>query len=138
MNYTFVRFILVGIINTIVGLSIMYLLLHLGGLSYWMSTFIGNSVGAIVSFLLNRSFTFKSQSSIYKSMLRFVAVILFCYVISYTFGRNLVEFMLRNSELTWSIKTDIAVFISTGLYTVLNYFFQKFIVFKTTNHEERM
>ena len=71
-------------------------------------------------------------------MLRFVAVILFCYVISYTFGRNLVEFMLRNSELTWSIKTDIAVFISTGLYTVLNYFFQKFIVFKTTNHEERM
>ncbi len=138
MHYTFVRFILVGMINTIVGLSVMYLLLHLGGLSYWVSTFIGNSVGAIVSFLLNRSFTFRSQSSIYKSMLRFVAVILFCYVVSYTFGRNLVELMLRNSELTGSMKTDIAVFISTGLYTVLNYFCQKFIVFKHTNHKERM
>jgi putative flippase GtrA len=138
MNYTFVRFILVGMINTMVGLSVIYLLLHVGGLSYWMSTFLGNAVGAIVSFFLNRSFTFKSQSSVSKSMLRFAAVILFCYVISYSIGRNVVEFLLSNSGLLSSIKTDIAVFISTGLYTVLNYLCQKFIVFNPTNHKERM
>ena len=61
MNFQFVRFLMVGVANTIVGLSVMYLLLHLAGLSYWTSTFLGNSVGAVVSFFLNRSFTFRSQ-----------------------------------------------------------------------------
>lgn len=137
MNYQFVRFLMVGVANTIVGLSVMYLLLHLAGLSYWTSTFLGNSVGAVVSFFLNRSFTFRSQSSVFKSMLRFVAVILFCYFVSYTLGRNLVDWMLSNSGLTSGIKTDIAVLISTGFYTVLNYLLQKIFVFKSTRHKER-
>ncbi len=34
MKGTFVHFILVGIINTFVGLNIMYLSLHAAGLSY--------------------------------------------------------------------------------------------------------
>ena len=137
MNYSFIRFLMVGVANTIVGLSVMYLLLHVVGLSYWASTFLGNSVGAVVSFFLNRSFTFKSQSSVSKSMIRFVAVILFCYFISYTIGRNVVEWILSNSHLTSSIKTDIAVLISTGLYTVLNYLCQKLFVFRSTTHKER-
>ena len=61
---------------------------------------------------MNRSFTSRSQGSVSKSMLRFVVVILFCYFASYTIGRNLVEWMLSNSDLTSGIKTDIAVFIS--------------------------
>ncbi len=138
MNYQFVRFLLVGVANTIVGLSVMYLLLHLAGFSYWVSTFLGNSVGAVVSYFLNRSFTFRSQSSGFKSMLRFVAVILFCYFVSYTFGRNLVEWIVSSSNITSGMKTDIAVLISTGFYTVLNYLCQKLFVFKSSNHEERM
>lgn len=138
MNYQFVRFLLVGVANTIVGLSVMYLLLHLAGFTYWASTFLGNSVGAVVSYFLNRSFTFRSQSSGFKSMLRFVAVILICYFVSYTIGRNLVEWIVSSSHVTSSFKTDIAVLISTGLYTVLNYLLQKLFVFKSSNHEERM
>lgn len=138
MNYQFVRFLMVGVTNTLVGLSVMYILLHVACQSYWTSTFLGNSVGAVVSFFLNRSFTFKSQNSVFKSMLRFVVVILFCYFLSYTIGRNLVEWILRTSEITSSIQTDIAVLFSTGLYTVLNYLFQKVFVFKSNNHEERM
>lgn len=137
MNYTFVRFLMVGVANTIVGLSVMYLFLHLAGFSYWTSTFIGNTVGAIVSFFLNRNFTFRSQSSVSKSMIRFIAVILFCYFISYTMGQNLVEWILSNNHVTSSIKTDIAVLISTGLYTVLNYLCQKLFVFRSTKLEER-
>ena len=105
----------------------MYLLLHLAGFSYWVSTFLGNSVGAVVSYFLNRSFTFRSQSSGFKSMLRFVAVILFCYFVSYTFGRNLVEWIVSSSHVTPSIKTDIAVLISTGFYTLLNYLSKNYL-----------
>ncbi|MEH7304024.1 GtrA family protein [Neobacillus drentensis] len=130
MKFTLVRFIMVGLVNTMVGLSVMYLLLHGLGLSYWMSTFLGNSVGACVSFFLNRRFTFRSDVSVLNGLLRFVLVILICYFISYTMGENLVQWLLVNNDtITSRVKTDLAVLISTFLYTMLNYLSQKLIVF---------
>lgn len=130
MKYSFVRFIMVGIINTVVGLSVMYLLIHALGQSYWISTFVGNSIGACVSYILNRNFTFKSQNSVSKSAVRFVVVILCCYFISYDIGRSLVEGMLKNTHfLRANVKTDLSVLIGTCLYTLINYFGQKLFVF---------
>ncbi|MDR7001863.1 GtrA family protein [Neobacillus niacini] len=130
MKYSFIRFIIVGILNTIVGLSVMYLLLHAFHLSYWISTFIGNSIGAIVSFFLNRSFTFKSHHAVSKSAIRFIIVILCCYFISYDLATKLVSTVLiSNHFFSEKIRTDLAVLVGTGLYTVLNYFGQKLFVF---------
>ena len=130
MRFTFVRFLIVGVANTLVGLSMMYLFLHLGGLSYWMATFLGNSIGACVSYFLNRKFTFKSEHSVTKSMIRFVATILFCYYISYNIGDHFIQWLLQNNPIfTSSIKTDIAVLTSTLLYTFLNYLCQRLFVF---------
>ncbi|SMQ77444.1 Putative flippase GtrA (transmembrane translocase of bactoprenol-linked glucose) [Bacillus sp. OV166] len=130
MKYSFVRFIIVGIVNTVVGLSVMYLLLHLLGQSYWIATFVGNSIGAFVSFILNRNFTFKSKDSVSKSAIRFIVVILGCYFISYEIGRSFVEWILNKNEFfSPFFKTDISVLIGTCLYTLLNYFGQKLFVF---------
>ncbi|EKN65737.1 hypothetical protein BABA_19131 [Neobacillus bataviensis LMG 21833] len=130
MKYSFVRFILVGIVNTIVGLSFMYLFLHALGLSYWMSTFLGNSVGACVSYFLNRNFTFKSQNSVSTSAIRFVIVILCCYFFSYLVAETLVVWLFHANELfNESVITDFSVLVGTGMYTVLNYFGQRFFVF---------
>lgn len=130
MKYSFVRFIIVGIVNTIVGLSCMYLFLHAVGLSYWIATFLGNSLGACVSYFLNRNFTFRSQNSVTKSAIRFVLVILCCYFISYDLGKNVVAWVLKsNAIFNEKLTTDLAVLVGTGLYTVLNYFGQKLFVF---------
>ncbi|MDR7235813.1 GtrA family protein [Neobacillus drentensis] len=130
MKYSFVRFIMVGVVNTVVGLSVMYLLLHALGQSYWIATFLGNSIGACVSFLLNRNFTFKSKDSVSKSAVRFIVVILGCYFISYEIGRSFVDWILKNYEFfSPVVKTDISVLIGTCLYTLLNYFGQKLFVF---------
>ena len=134
MRFTFVRFLIVGVANTLVGLSMMYLFLHLGGLSYWMSTFLGNSIGACVSYFLNRSFTFKSDHSVSKSIIRFVATILFCYFTSYIIGKHFIQWLLQNNPtFTSSAKTDIAILIST-LYTILNYLCQRLFVFPKNEH----
>jgi putative flippase GtrA len=130
MSYTFFRFLLVGIINTMVGLSSIYIFLHVGGFSYWVSTFLGNSIGAFVSFFLNRNFTFRSNRNITSSITRFILVILICYFTSYTLGKNLVLWALRdNFYISSEFKTDLAILISTGLYTILNYLCQKIFVF---------
>lgn len=135
MKYSFVRFIMVGVVNTVVGLSVMYLLLHLLGQSYWIATFVGNSIGAFVSFILNRNFTFKSQNSMSKSAVRFVIVILCCYFLSYEMGRSFVVDILKNNDfIPKNIQTDLSVLVGTCLYTLLNYFGQKLFVFSKEEH----
>lgn len=130
MKFTFVRFIMVGVVNTMVGLSVMYLLLHGLGLTYWVSTFLGNSIGACVSFFLNRRFTFRSDVSVQKGMFRFILVILISYFISYSIGESLVKWLLNNNgTLSARVKIDLAILISTILYTMLNYLSQKLFVF---------
>lgn len=139
MKFTFVRFLSVGLINTIIGLSIMYLLFHLADQSYWLSTFIGNSVGAIVSFILNRSFTFKSKSSIQKSIVKFILVIIFCYVISYYLGTLLVDWSIKDrTDYPISIQTDLAILISTAIYTITNYICQKQFVFRLEENKKQL
>ncbi|QKE72757.1 GtrA family protein [Arthrobacter citreus] len=139
MNRTFFRFIAVGVLNTIVGLSAIYLLLHLLGLSYWWSTFLGNTIGACVSYLLNRKFTFKSQSSVSKSVPLFIIVILASYFIAYNLGAKLIDFSLSNTDfISDKMKTDLAVLISTGLYTIVNYFGQKLFVFHNKRENEKL
>ncbi|MFD1778723.1 GtrA family protein [Fredinandcohnia salidurans] len=120
---TFIRFLLVGLMNTFVGLSSIFLLLHVVGLSYWLSTFLGNSVGAVVSYLLNRRFTFNSKATFGRSIPLFILVILSCYFLSYSVSKLVAGFILL------PYTNEIAVLLGTGLYTISNYFGQKYIVF---------
>ncbi len=139
MNFTFVRFMIVGLINTLVGLTIMYGLCHLANQSYWLSTFIGNSVGAVVSFNLNRSFTFKNNGSIQKSIIKFLLVILFCYFISYHLGTLLVDWSIKDRmDYSISFQTDLAILLSTAIYTITNYFCQKQFVFRMEENKKQL
>ena len=56
------RFLLVGVVNTLVGAGIMFLLYNLAGCSYWLSSAANYIVGGIVSFCLNKYFTFQSKT----------------------------------------------------------------------------
>lgn len=129
---TFIRFLLVGAINTVTGISIMLLLLNVFRQSYWLSTFLGNSGGACVSYFLNRNFTFKSKENIKKSVPRFIIVILVCYLFSYIVSNKTAEIVVDFYSFSNKLpKENLAVFIGTGFYTVTNYFGQRLFVFKT-------
>lgn len=123
---SFIKFLIVGVLNTMVGLTTTFLLLHAAGLSYWLSTFVGNTVGAICSFLLNRIFTFNSDVSYVRGGFRFLIVILVCYVCSYSLSpliARLMSFHLLSDK-------NLAVLIGAMLYTLSNYMGQKYFVFK--------
>jgi putative flippase GtrA len=101
------------------------------GLSYWISTFIGNMIGAAVSYFLNRLFTFRSRNAHLSSVFRFVLVIGLCYCLSYFIGIRIVKWGLSYLQIN-SNRTiqDLGILVGTGLYTILNYFGQKFFVFR--------
>lgn len=120
---TFFRFLLVGLVNTLVGLSSIFLLLHAVGLSYWLSTFLGNAIGATVSYVLNRQFTFSSKVSAGRSIPLFVVVILGSYFLAFSISKMAADWVL--TEYT----NGFAVLLGTVLYTIMNYLGQKYIVF---------
>lgn len=60
-NITFFKFILVGALNTLVGLGSIFILFNTLHFNYWVSTSLGNLLGIICSYVLNKSFTFQSK-----------------------------------------------------------------------------
>lgn len=84
---SFVRFVLVGIVNTIVGLTVMfscYNILHLG---YWLSSATDYVLASIVSYFLNKHFTFGYHEKGWWSLARFVLNIAVCYFIAFSLAR---------------------------------------------------
>ncbi|MET3728488.1 putative flippase GtrA [Fictibacillus halophilus] len=129
---TFIRFLLVGIVNTCIGLSIIFLLMNGIGMSYWLSTFIGNTCGAVVSYILNRNFTFKSNTSLGVSGIRFTAVILISYFGAYGMSNLLWSGILNDTSFRLVTNKEASVLFGACLYTLMNYFGQKYLVFNKT------
>lgn len=61
------KFILVGIVNTLFGAGIMFLLQDMAHFGYWGSSAVANILGAVLSFFLNKSFTFQNKDSLKKN-----------------------------------------------------------------------
>ena len=118
--------------NTAIGLTCMYIGLDLFHLSYWTSTFFGNAIGAVVSYLLNRTFTFKSETHVGKSSIRFILVILICYFVSYKVGITCTTVCLEHWPIfPKSLNKEVAILLGSSLYTLTNYFGQRYFVFNT-------
>ena len=60
-SWSIFRFALVGAVNTLVGMGIMFGLYNLAHCSYWLSSAANYVLTSILSFFLNKYFTFKSK-----------------------------------------------------------------------------
>jgi putative flippase GtrA len=129
LNNTLTRFLLIGVVNTIVGLSLIFFLLHVLELGYWLSTGLGNTTAALVSYVLNKTFTFRSSASVASSFWKFIVVVLVCYVFSYGVSLALTDALLL-TKLDRQIIHTIAVIGGAGLYTICNYFGHKMFSFR--------
>ena len=104
----FWKFILVGIINTVVGEGVVLLLTNPVGWKQYSwgpgaAAFIGVVVGSIVSFFLNKSFTFKNKEKGWKD----------------TFAGN----------LSWAV--------GAAVFVMVNYIGQRFFAFKEKKEENK-
>ena len=52
----FWKFIMVGILNTIVGMGLQFLFFNLCGWDEWVSSIVGYILGSILSYFLNKYF----------------------------------------------------------------------------------
>lgn len=134
---SFTKFLLVGIINTLLGLSIMFTCLNIFEWSYWISTLIGNSSGALISYLLNRKFTFQSKVPYTKGASRFILVIIICYFLAFSISEGVSKsFLVKSSYSPLLSQNELSILLGSCLYTILNYLGQKYFVFKKKQNEQ--
>lgn len=129
----FLRYVLVGGINTLFGTSVMFICYNVFGLSYWPSTAANYILGSILSYFLNSRFTFKEVPRSRGAVLRFALNIAVCYVIAYRIAQPLAHYVL--SGAAEKVRDNCAMLVGMGLYVGLNYLGQRFFAFRNTDNE---
>lgn len=144
----FIKYCLVGLLNTLAGISTAYICLNILSLSYLISTAMAYVVGIIVSFSLNKKFTFKDESDKHLILFaKFVLTMLPSYVLSYAAGWQVSKYffslpkykdfclkLFTGGCITHDKMVDnFAVLISMFIYLILGFVVNKFLVFNGKN-----
>lgn len=120
-------FLISGIGNTLLSALLMLLLEDLG---YWPSTALAYLAGAIFSFFMNRYITFKSTERLSSSALKFALNVFLCYILAYSLAQPAARLALKGFVSSDIWLERISKLFGMCLYTVLNYFGQRFFAFK--------
>ena len=124
LQYTFLKYGMVGVVNTIFGYSIIFGLM-LVGISPILSNFTGYFFGIILSYFLNKRYTFQSKKRhVAKEMSKFFISMFTAYIV------NL--FILNLCYKILYINPYISQLIAGASYVGSGYLLSKLWVFKPT------
>ena len=121
------KFILVGVVNTLFGTTLMFVLYNVFHVSYWWSSAANYFFGSILSYFLNKHFTFKYKGDTTGSALRFTLNILVCYLLAYGIAKPLMLWILSGDSK--SVQENVAMLVGMVLFTTFNYLGQRFFAF---------
>jgi putative flippase GtrA len=117
----------VGIVNTAAGLGIILLLSHVFGWHYMAANAGGYVCGVVISFALNRRFTFRSQGAAGRQFGRFAILLLCAYGVQLVALYGMVEHL--------HLPEAGAQILAIGLYTLLGFFGSRFLVFSNRSDD---
>lgn len=118
----FIRFILVGIVNSGLGYGIIFACMYLAGLSPELSNVIGYLIGLVVSYLLHRNFTFRSIKARRAEFVCFAVVFLIAYC------TNLVTLIVLVRAM--GVHAGLSQAIAGVVYIGTSYLLNKYYVFQ--------
>lgn len=111
---------LVGLVNTAVGYGVIYALVVLG-INVYLANLCGYALGLVISFTLNKRFTFRSNARALPELRRFLGV----------FGVSLAA----AEGTVWAVSEGLglrpewASLVGMAAYTATNYLLNKHYVF---------
>ncbi|MDE6040737.1 MAG: GtrA family protein [Muribaculaceae bacterium] len=77
----FVKYCLVGVLNTLITMGVIYLCKSFLGWNIYLSNFLGYAAGILNSFFCNRSWVFESDGRVSPQLVRFLCGAGLCYLI---------------------------------------------------------
>ena len=120
---TLIRYLLVGVANTLVGLGIIYFAMYFLRLEIIQANVLGYAVGILLSFVLNKTWTFGSNHHVVSSFLRFLLVVAVAYI------SNLVTVLVATSH--FGLNPYIAQALGMLPYTTIGFLGSRFFAFRS-------
>ncbi len=136
----FLKFLLVGVLNTLIGEGIVLLLTQPVGWKNFSwgpgaAAFVGTVIGSIVSYFLNKYFTFKNKEKGLKPALRFTINIAACLLIRVLVATGVSELCKATGFTMFNM--DVNTFagylswaVGACVFVACNYVGQRFFAFK--------
>lgn len=94
------KFGLVGILNTVVGTMVMFFAFNVLNMGYWFSSAMNYIVGSILSYFLNKYFTFGSKKRSKREVIRFLVNIALCYLLAYGLAQPIVKKLIVAMDIS--------------------------------------
>lgn len=132
LDKRFLIFLVIGVVNTLFGLAITFTCYNLLGFDYWTSSALDYTLASILSYFLNKRFTFHYRGNNWRSGIRFIINIVICYLMAFSIARPCARWLLTycGLSLSKSFIENVAMLVGTGLFMVINYLGQRFFAFK--------
>lgn len=114
LNNTFIKYGLIGVVNTSIGYGITFYLFYICVLPE-LANFIGYVIGFFISYLLNKKYNFKSANSHRKDFPKFIVSMGLAYIINLlvlSFSFRLLELNVYASQLLAGL---FYIFVGYGL-----------------------
>lgn len=115
------RFLVVGLLNTCIGLGVIYACKYLSQMDDVLANAIGYSVALANSFVWNRRWTFADAGRLFPAATRFFGVFCVAYLANLTTAMAAIG--------TFGVNSYLAHAIAAVPYTVLFYLGSRFFVF---------
>lgn len=116
----FVKYLGVGVVNTLFGFGLIFALMFFG-LSPELANLVGYGFGVCLSYVLNKTFTFKSKAKNKAQFFKFVASMLIAYILN---------FIALKLLLGLEVNAYLAQVVAGGVYTISGFLLSKFWSFK--------
>ena len=127
LENTFIKFILVGLVNTFVGMSVMFVCYNVLNCNYWFSSTMNYVTGSVISYYLNKNFTFRNKARNWRIVVKFIINIVICYLLAFGLAQKLALIILSGYALHF--QENIAMFAGSAIFIILNYIGQKLWAF---------
>lgn len=147
---TWLKYNLVGLISTAVGYSMMFCLrnfinwhsllgTHNSNAPYWITSAANYLVAGVLSYNLNRKYTFGDTRPVSKSIFKFTGCFIVSYLISHSIAKPLTLSIMShasvNNPLLTTRNDNIAQFVGLIIFVTLNYVLQRFVSFNRKQAE---
>lgn len=122
------KFLLVGVLNTLVGDGLSFLLINVTDIGMWWATALPMALASVMSYFLNKHFTFKNTEKGWRPVLRFALNIAACYLLAYGIAIPLMRWLLSGATAT--LQDNLAKLTGMCLFTGFNYLGQRLFAFR--------
>ncbi len=125
----FIKYNLIGIVNTLITLCVVWILYEIFAWNLELSNFLGFVAGGVNSYWMNRCLNFKSTNKKGREAVRFVVVFLCAYLVNLFVLESLKNALPSAGEFLSA--GFLANVCANAAYVVVSFLLYRYFVFKT-------